>query len=528
MARFLERMKNGKGYQPPRATGIFSDVSRDSPNAPFIEQLYRDGITRGTTATTFSPNDTVPREQMAAFIVRLLRGPDFHRDGESRFVDVKNPDFVGYIEELADMGITRGCTPNEFCPGDMVPRDQMAAFLMRALHPGPDPEARGTIGDLEPGNSLNGRVEQAVEEGIMEACTGTILIDPCTNAGSRYFDETGKTVSGDVLDYWDRSGGLQGAGYPTSEPFPSVGADGVTHRTQCFERRVLEEHLENTCDYRILGRQLGRLRFEKMYPHGAVAQWLPKESDIGARFEETGKAMSRKMLAHWEKTGGLRENGYPITNELWEGGRLVQYFERSLFEYHPENPGSEYEIQGALLGNDAPECGGGGAPVALGHPGPIPPKPSDTIDRPAFLYLGSNEVGLAQVVHDHDDQNLLDCSTDYTINYVVETGAVTSSSVFVKSVQVHYHPPAGTVIWPWALDVWSTERDSYMFGDEVGVPKTEGNWHTFRIDKNFPVRPNQGAVIEFATAGNSGSLPLTIDTSGTQCGRKGIIVVIPK
>ncbi len=29
--------------------------------------------------------------------------------------------------------------------------------------------------------------------------------------------------------------------------------------------------------------------------------------------------------------------GFPISGELWEDGRLVQYFERNRFEFHPEN-----------------------------------------------------------------------------------------------------------------------------------------------------------------------------------------------
>lgn len=172
MARYLERLKRGRDYTPPPAQGVFQDVPRDSIHAPWIEQLYADGITRGTSPGFFSPNDPVPREQMAAFIVRLFHGPDFSRGGPSRFSDVSNPDFIGYIEQLADDGITRGCTPTEFCPGDMVPREQMAAFLMRAAHPGSsDPPASGRFADVPKDRDLAGRVEQAVAEGIMEPCS---------------------------------------------------------------------------------------------------------------------------------------------------------------------------------------------------------------------------------------------------------------------------------------------------------------------------------------------------------------------
>ncbi len=53
---------------------------------------------------------------------------DFNDDDGSIFEDA--------IEKLATAGITRGCNPPEntrFCPTDRVTRQQMAAFLNRAL-----------------------------------------------------------------------------------------------------------------------------------------------------------------------------------------------------------------------------------------------------------------------------------------------------------------------------------------------------------------------------------------------------------
>lgn len=528
MARFLERMKRGRDYQPPPATGVFSDVPRESPNAPWIEQLFRDGITKGTSPTTFAPNDTVPREQMAAFIVRLLHGPDFRRDGPSRFSDVTNPDFIGSIEQLADDRITFGCTPTEFCPHDMVPRDQMAAFLMRAIHPGPDPAPTGMFSDLEPGNVLAGRVEQAVSEGIMEDCTGRALTEPtCAETGeSRTFPETGQTVSGAFLDYMNRTGGVSGVGLPITGEFRSVGIDGREYTTQCFERRVLEKHPENGCDYYVQGRQLGRIQLENVYPSGAVEQW-PTDDPGRTYFPETGKHVSSRFKRHWDETGGLRENGYPITDEIREDGRIVQYFERAVFEDHPEN-GPPYDVQGRLLGSMDRECAmAAGWPSPLSTPSP-PPRSSSTVDRTAFLELASNDAGFAQVSHQKDAWNPLDCSSNYTINYLVETGEVTPTSVYVKAITVYYHPPAGTWIWPWGMSVWSSNGPSIMLADEVGTPKTEGNFHRFSVERRFAVKEGTGAVIEFPTAGNGGSVPLTIDTSGTQCGRKGVIVILPR
>lgn len=175
MAYFLERMKHGRYFDPPPASGHFSDVRSGSVDERWIEQLWNDGITKGCGEHEYCPTENVPREQMAAFIIRLTHGPDFQRPGGTRYVDVTggSEQFAGYIEQLADDGITKGCDADHFCPRDTVTREQMAAFLMRAIHPGtPDLPPTGRFGDvtaLTSGN-LGGRVEQAVAEGIMEPC----------------------------------------------------------------------------------------------------------------------------------------------------------------------------------------------------------------------------------------------------------------------------------------------------------------------------------------------------------------------
>lgn len=48
----------------------FEDVELESEYAGYIQTLYTEGITTGTTATTFSPNSEVRRGQLAAFVIR--------------------------------------------------------------------------------------------------------------------------------------------------------------------------------------------------------------------------------------------------------------------------------------------------------------------------------------------------------------------------------------------------------------------------------------------------------------------------
>ena len=74
MAAFLLRAKYGPSYVPPPATGIFSDVPPGEWYAPWVEQLYAEGITTGceTTPLQYCPNNNVLRDQMAVFLVRTF------------------------------------------------------------------------------------------------------------------------------------------------------------------------------------------------------------------------------------------------------------------------------------------------------------------------------------------------------------------------------------------------------------------------------------------------------------------------
>lgn len=78
MAVFLLRARYGAGYVPPAATGtIFSDVPVDHWASPWIEQLYREGITTGCglSPLSYCPNNTVTRAEMAVFLTRTFNVP---------------------------------------------------------------------------------------------------------------------------------------------------------------------------------------------------------------------------------------------------------------------------------------------------------------------------------------------------------------------------------------------------------------------------------------------------------------------
>lgn len=113
----------------------FDDVPPDNTFQADIEWLADSGITRGCNPpsnTRFCPDQSVTRGAMAAFLTRALG----LSAGDAEFRDTGGHVFAADISALADAGITRGCNPpknDRFCPDEPVTREQMAAFLHRAI-----------------------------------------------------------------------------------------------------------------------------------------------------------------------------------------------------------------------------------------------------------------------------------------------------------------------------------------------------------------------------------------------------------
>jgi photosystem II stability/assembly factor-like uncharacterized protein len=170
------------------------------------------------------------------------------------------------------------------------------------------------------------------------------------------FPETGQTVRGRFLEYWRQNGGLAQQGFPiTGEMQERSATDGKTYTVQYFERAVFELHPENRRPYDVLLSLLGVFEFKSKYPEGAPGQ-APNRDPGTIFFPQTGKHLGGAFHHYWLTHGGLPQQGYPISNEFVEVSPLdgkpytVQYFERAVFEYHPEYRGTAYEVLLSHLG----------------------------------------------------------------------------------------------------------------------------------------------------------------------------------
>lgn len=138
MAVFLLRAKHGPAYTPPSATGtVYKDIPASYWAAKWIEQLAAEGITGGCGNNNYCPENVVTRDQMAVFLLRGKHGSPYTPPEMTGtlFTDVPTGYWAGaWIEALANEGVTGGCGGGNYCPAAVVTRDQMAVFLIKAFN----------------------------------------------------------------------------------------------------------------------------------------------------------------------------------------------------------------------------------------------------------------------------------------------------------------------------------------------------------------------------------------------------------
>src|SRR5919204_6385079 len=98
---------------------------------------------------------------------------------------------------------------------------------------------------------------------------------------SRTFPETGKTVKGKFLQYWNEHGGLAQQGLPISDEMQEKSdINGKTYTVQYFERAVFELHPENQPPYDVLLSLLGVLQLRRTYPLGVPGEKASTDNPI--------------------------------------------------------------------------------------------------------------------------------------------------------------------------------------------------------------------------------------------------------
>jgi hypothetical protein len=133
MAAFIIKAKFG-GTFPFTATPHFADVPETNIFFKYIQKMKDEGITAGIGGGLYGPGEPVTREQMAAFIIKAKFGEIFPFTATPHFADVPATNiFFKYIQKMKDEGVTVGIGGGLYGPSHSVLREQMAVFLAKAF-----------------------------------------------------------------------------------------------------------------------------------------------------------------------------------------------------------------------------------------------------------------------------------------------------------------------------------------------------------------------------------------------------------
>lgn len=118
------------GSPEPKSMTSFTDVTASAYYAKAVAWAVENGVTNGTTATTFDPDAVCTRAQAVAFLARALNGKG---GSAAAFTDVPADSY--YADAVAwavANSVTNGVSSDRFAPNNRCTRAQITAFLYRA------------------------------------------------------------------------------------------------------------------------------------------------------------------------------------------------------------------------------------------------------------------------------------------------------------------------------------------------------------------------------------------------------------
>ncbi|MEK6282021.1 MAG: S-layer homology domain-containing protein [Acidobacteriota bacterium] len=157
---------------PSAPMSFFLDVAGDNFARRHIQALSNAGITAGCGGGNYCPNNNVTRAQMSIFLIRGM-GQTPVTPATGVFFDVPVGSFAdGFIERMAELGITAGCGGGNYCPNNNVTRAQMSIFIIRAMGETPVNPTTGVFFDVPVGSFADGFIERMAELAITAGCGG--------------------------------------------------------------------------------------------------------------------------------------------------------------------------------------------------------------------------------------------------------------------------------------------------------------------------------------------------------------------
>ncbi len=153
-------------------------------------------ITKGTSATTFSPKQGCPRAQIVTFLWRAANSPA-PRSSTNKFTDVYATTHADYMKAIiwaTEQGITTGTGNGKFSPDDTCTRAQIVTFLYRFKG---NPAVYGSLNFSD----VNKTEHAAFYNAILWAVNNKIT----TGYGGGIFDPNGTCNRGDAVTFLYRA-----------------------------------------------------------------------------------------------------------------------------------------------------------------------------------------------------------------------------------------------------------------------------------------------------------------------------------
>ena len=129
-AQIVTFLWRAAGSPEPKALSSFADVPADAYYAKAVAWAVENGITEGTSDTTFAPGTICTRAQGAALLYRAAGSPAV--SGSAAFTDVPADAYYADAAAWAEQkGITGGIGNGLFGPHNNCTRAQIVTFLYR-------------------------------------------------------------------------------------------------------------------------------------------------------------------------------------------------------------------------------------------------------------------------------------------------------------------------------------------------------------------------------------------------------------
>ena len=165
----------------PAAANPFTDVAKNQYYYDPVLWAVKQGVTQGTSATTFSPAATCTRGQVVTFLWRAAGEPK-PTGTKNPFTDVKSADyFYNAVLWAVEKGITQGTSKTAFSPASPCTRAHVVTFLWRSEGQA-KADAKNPFTDVKSGDYYYNAVLWAVKNNITAGTSATTFspANPCT------------------------------------------------------------------------------------------------------------------------------------------------------------------------------------------------------------------------------------------------------------------------------------------------------------------------------------------------------------